>query len=85
MADVAILLLVIAALYFAFKAISRHPWIPTSLALAVLLYAAVDRAWWNTARVVMDAAGVRLEPWLGDDVALIWAEVAGFTCEGGAL
>lgn len=88
LADVAILLATIAALYFAFKAISRHPWIPTSIALAVLLYAGLDRTWWNTARVEVDEAGVRQVPWMGwtgDERFMAWGEVAGFTCEGGAL
>lgn len=86
--DVLILLATIAALYFGFKTVSRHPWIPTSISLAILFYAAVDRSWWNTARVVVDEVGVRLEPWIGwtgDELVLPWGEVTGFTCEGGAL
>lgn len=83
--DALILLALIAALYFGFKIISRHPWIPTSISLAVLFYAAVDRAWWNTARVVVDEAGVSYRPWMGDDVFIAWGEVLGFSCEGGSL
>lgn len=83
--DVAILLAVIAALYFAFKAISRHPWIPTSLSLAALMYAGVDRTWWNTSRVTVDADTVSYRPWVGADQRLLFADITGFTCEGGSL
>lgn len=86
--DVLILLATIAALYFGFKTISRHPWIPTSISLAILFYAAVDRAWWNTARVEVDELGVREVRWMGsseDEPFIPWGEVTGFTCAGGAL
>lgn len=86
--DVAILLATIAILYFAFKAISSHPWIPTSISLAIILYAALDRAWWNTARIVVDELGVREVRWVewsGAETFIPWGEVAGFTCEGGSL
>lgn len=85
LADVLILLAVIAVLYFSFKLISGHPWIPTSIALAILFYAGVDERWWNTASVVIDGEGVQLRPHVGADVRLTWGEVHTVGCEGGSL
>lgn len=85
LADVGILLAVIALLYLAFRAISKHPWIPTSISLAALFYLGVDVRWWNTRSVTADDQGITLSPWVGADTRLAWAAIDTLACRDGNL
>ncbi len=83
--DVLLLLVVIGLIYAAFRAIAKNPWLPTSLALAIMFYALVNVRWWNLAEVSVDAAGLTSRSWVGDPVKLAWSELTALGCISGEL
>lgn len=83
--DVVLLLAVIGLIYAAFRTIAKNPWLPTSLALAIVFYALVNVRWWNTAEVSVDIAGLTSRPWIGDPVHLVWSDLTALGCASGDL
>jgi len=83
--DVLLLLAVIGLIYAALRAIAKNPWLPTSLALAVLFYTLVNVRWWNLAEVSVDATGLTSSSWVGDPVHFVWSDLTALGCVSGEL
>lgn len=83
--DVLVLLAVIGLIYLVAKKLTQRPVVLTSVLLAFVFYVLVDQRWWNTAKVVVDEAGVSVTPHIGAETSLTWSRIHGARCGSGHL